>query len=191
MGMLVSEPGRELSRPVLKPLADLMDEEIGDGFSLLETDAQNQLTQEGCDPASITFRHQLELRYKGQSATISINWSSGGAHETLFQEAHKKASGLQLPHPIELVNLRLSARAPAALISIDIREENRDYGAGGKIYMPELDDMVPIHQRAWLPPGESLAGPLLLAESAATSWIKPGWMVRADEWGNLLLHTRK
>jgi N-methylhydantoinase A/oxoprolinase/acetone carboxylase beta subunit len=98
---------------------------------------------------------------------------------------------LQLPHPIELVNLRLSARAPAALNSIDIREENRDYGAGGKIYMPELDDLVPICQRALLPPGEPLVGPLLLTESAATSWIKPGWVVRADEWGNLLLHIKK
>ena len=191
MGMLVSEPGRELSRPVLKPLADLMDEEIGDGFRLLESDAQNQLTEEGCDPKSVTFRHQLELRYKGQSATISINWSGGGAHETLFHEAHKKASGLQLPHPVELVNLRLSARAPAALSSIDILEENREYGGGGEIHMPELGDLVPIYQRTGLPTGEPLAGPLLLTESAATSWIKPGWVVRADEWGNLLLHIKK
>ena len=191
MGMLVSEPGRELSRPVLKPLADLPDEEIGDGFSLLETDAKNQLTHEGCDPTSVTFRRQLELRYKGQSATISINWSGGEAHEALFHEAHKKASGLKLPHPVELVNLRLSARAPAALNSIDIREVCRDCGAGGEIHMPELDDMVPIYQRTGLPPGEPLAGPLLLTESAATSWIKPGWVVKADEWGNLLLHIKK
>ena len=191
MGMLVSEPGRELSRPVLKLLADLVDEDIENGFSLLETDALNQLTDEGCDPSSVTFRHQLELRYKGQSATISINWSSGEAHETAFHEAHAKASGLQLPHPVELVNLRLSARAPAALDSIDIRQEHRDCGAGGEIHMPELDNMVSIYQRNRLPAGEPLAGPLLLTESAATSWIKPGWVARADEWGNLLLHVNK
>jgi N-methylhydantoinase A/oxoprolinase/acetone carboxylase beta subunit len=57
--------------------------------------------------------------------------------------------------------------------------------------MPELDDMVPIYQRTGLPAGESLAGPLLLTESAATSWIKPDWVVRADEWGNLLLQIKK
>ena len=190
MGMLVSEPGRELSLPVLKSLVDLTDKDIGDWFGLLETDAQNQLTDEGCDPPSVTFRRQLELRYKGQSATISINWSTGEAHEALFHEAHTKASGLQLPHPVELVNLRLSARAPATLNSIDIREESRDCGVGGEIYMPELGVMVPIFQRTGIPPGESLAGPLLLTESAASSWIKPGWVVRADEWGNLLLHRK-
>jgi len=41
-----------------------------------------------------------------------------------------------------------------------------------------------------LPPGVSLEGPLLLMESAATSWIKPGWVVRVDEWGNLLLQLK-
>jgi len=187
MGMLVSEPGRDLSRPVLRLLADLAEEDIGLWFKGLETDAQNQLTAEGCDAGSVTFKHQLELRYKGQSATISINWSRGEAHEAKFHEAHKKASGLRLLHPVELVNIRLSARAPAALKSIDIREESRGNDTGGKIHMPELDDKVVVYQRTALPPGESFEGPLLLTESAATSWIKPGWVVKADEWGNLLL----
>jgi len=187
MGMLVSEPGRDLSRPVLRLLAELTDKDIEDWFKGLETEAQDQLTAEGCEPGSITFRHQLELRYKGQSATISINWSAGSAHEAKFHEAHKKASGLQLPHPVELVNIRLGARAPAALKSIDIREENTGSDSGGEIYMPELDEKVVVYQRAALPPGEYFEGPLLLTESAATSWIKPGWVGKADEWGNLLL----
>ncbi|MGB5487862.1 MAG: hydantoinase/oxoprolinase family protein [Lysobacterales bacterium] len=191
MGMLVSEPGRELSQPVLKPLAGLTDEDIGQWFRTLETDARNQLTDEGCEPQSIAFRHQLELRYKGQSATISINWNGGGAHEALFHEAHAKASGLRLPHPVELVNIRLSARAPAVLESINVREESLGQDTGEEIHMPELAGKVSIYHRTGLPPGEVLEGPLLLTESAATSWIKPGWVVRADEWGNLLLHSNK
>ncbi len=169
MGMLVSEPGRELSQPVLKPLAGLTDEDIGQWFRTLETDARNQLTDEGCEPQSIAFRHQLELRYKGQSATISINWSGGGAHEALFHEAHAKASGLRLPHPVELVNIRLSARAPAVLESINVREESLGQDTGEEIHMPELAGKVSIYHRTGLPPGESLEGPLLLTESAATS----------------------
>jgi N-methylhydantoinase A len=190
MGMLVSEPGRDLSRPVLRPLAGLTDEDIRKWFKRLETDAQNQLTAEGCDPRNVTFKHQLELRYKGQSATIGINWSDGEAHEALFHEAHTKASGLQLPHPVELVNIRLSARAPAALKSINIREQSRIDEPGELIHMSDLADKVAIYQRNGLPPGESHEGPLLLTESAATSWIKPGWVVTPDEWGNLLLHRK-
>jgi N-methylhydantoinase A len=189
VGMLVSEPGRDLSRPVLKPLVGLTDEEIEGWFDLLESDALDQLTDEACDPGSVTFRHQLELRYKGQSATISINWARGAAHEETFHEAHSKASGLRLPHPVELVNLRLNARGRAPLDSINIREERRASGAGEEVHMPELARNVPVHHRAGLRAGQPLEGPLLLTESAATTWIKPGWVVKPDEWGNLLVRT--
>jgi len=189
MGMLVSEPGRELSKAVLTPLANLTEAEIATGFNRLEKAALTQLKAEGCEPESVTFRRQLELRYLGQSATIGVNWSAGGTHEESFHEAHAKASGLRLPHPVELVNIRLSARAPAVLKSIDIRQENTGFTPGVRIFMPELAHVVPIHHRAGLPPGKLMKGPLLLTESAATAWVKPGWVLKPDEWGNLLLHT--
>ena len=91
VGMLVSEPGRELSQPVLKPLENTTDKDIERWFQPLELRARDQLTAEGCEPQSVRFSHQLELRYKGQSATISIDWTGGGAHETLFHAAHNKA----------------------------------------------------------------------------------------------------
>ena len=187
MGMLVSEPGRELSRAVLAPLATLTDEDIRQRFQMLETDARTQLVEEGCDPGSLVFRHQLELRYKGQSATISINWVAGGDHESVFHDAHTRASGLSLPHPVELVNMRLSARAPAVLASIDIRPERTGQEASENIHMPELACEVPMFNRDSLSCGELKEGPLLITESGATAWVKPGWVVELDEWGNLLL----
>ena len=188
MGMLVSEPGRELSQAVLAPLADLTDADIKGWFQALETDARKQLVNEGCVPESVTFRHQLELRYKGQSATIGIRWSSGTDHAATFHEAHAKTSGMRLPHPVELVNVRLSARAPAALKSIDIRPASEASAAGEMTWMPELDGEVMLTHRRALQTGRLVSGPLLLTESSATAWVKPGWTVTADEWGNLLLH---
>jgi len=187
MGMLVSEPGRESSQAVLEPLATLTDEVIGKRFQLLEADAAAQLADEGCESSSIIFRHQLELRYKGQSATISINWFAGENHETAFHEAHARASGLRLPHPVELVNIRLSARAPALLKSIDIHQESDGRTTGELIHMPELASEVPMFRRSGLPCGVLMQGPLLITEAAATAWIKPGWVIQSDEWGNLLL----
>ena len=188
MGMLVSEPGRELSQAVLAPLDTLNNNDIRQRFHLLEADAGAQ-TGEGCTLESLVFRRQLELRYKGQSATISVNWSANSDHETAFHEAHTRASGLRLPHPVELVNIRLSARAPAVLKSIDIRQESENVTKGEMIHMSELACEVQMFHRAGLPVGESVQGPLLVTESAATAWIKPGWEVRMDEWGNLHLRT--
>jgi len=188
LGMLVSEPGRELSRAVLTPLADLSDKDIGLQFEKLEEDALAQLKAEGCHPDNVIFRHQLELRYQGQSATISIDWTRGGEPEKDFHEAHAKASGLRLPHAVELVNLRLGARAPAALASIDFQDEAGETRPAERIFMPGLGCEVLLQTRSGLKPGELLQGPLILTEAAATAWIKPGWWVKTDKWGNLLLH---
>jgi N-methylhydantoinase A len=187
MGMLVSEPGRELSRALLKSLAKLTDTGIKQEFQVLEDEAKAQLTDEGCDPESITFRHQLELRYKGQSATIPINWSEGGRHEEAFHEAHAKTSGLRLPHPIELVNIRLGARAPAVLKSVDIQEDDEQHGVAEMVPMPELGFDVPLYQRRDLKYLSALQGPAIITEPVSTTWIKPGWKVETDKWGNLLV----
>jgi N-methylhydantoinase A len=188
MGMLVSEPGRELSKAVLKPLATLADTDIEKWFQQLESEARAQLEAEGCEAASITFRRQLELRYKGQSATIPVNWVFDGAHEEIFHRAHAKASGLQLPHPVELVNIRLGARAPAVLQSVDIPHESHESTTVEVVQMPEIDCEVPIYQRRDLKHTAALQGPAILKEAVATSWIKPGWTVTADKWGNLFMH---
>ena len=187
LGMLVSEPGRELSQAVLSPLADLSDKDISLRFERLEADALAQLKSEGCHPDNVVFRHQLELRYQGQSATISIDWASGSKNEESFHQAHAKASGIQLPHAVELVNLRLGARAPAALASIDFQDEAGEARSTEKAFMPELGCEVLLQTRSSLAPGELLQGPLILTEAAATAWIKPGWSVKKDHWGNLLL----
>ncbi|MCW8924824.1 MAG: hydantoinase/oxoprolinase family protein [Xanthomonadales bacterium] len=187
VGMLVSEPGRELSRAMLKPLEGLTDEEIETAFQALEAEAMAQLLAEGCAEEDIQFRHQLELRYQGQSASIPVSWKRGGAHARAFHAAHEKASGLRLPHEVELVNLRLGAWAPAVLQSVDIKpvyEEVRPYEM---IYMPELARDVPMYHRGTLQAEKSIPGPALVTESASTTWIKPGWVAEADEWGNLFL----
>ncbi|NOR18474.1 MAG: hydantoinase/oxoprolinase family protein [Xanthomonadales bacterium] len=189
MGMLVSEPGRDLSRVVLAPLRSMTDTDIKECFRLLEADARAQLVNEGCDLQSLKYRYQLELRYQGQSATIAVDWSAGIETESAFHRAHLKASGLRLPHPVELVNIRLSVRAPAALGSIDILRENGDKLENELMQMPGISKPVPRRNRSDLPIGQALKGPLLLTESAATSWIKSGWVVTADQWGNLLLET--
>lgn len=187
MGMLVSEPGRELSSAVLKPLASMTDTDIGKAFARLETEAGIQLVQEGCKPEDMIFRHQLELRYKGQSATIPVDWVSGEAHEEMFHQAHAKASGLQLPHVVELVNLRLGARAPAVLKSIDIQSQNDGNDSVEIMYMPEIDGEVPVVFQHELATSEPLKGPCILKSTVSTTWVKPGWSAQPDKWGNLLM----
>jgi N-methylhydantoinase A len=188
VGMLVSEPGRESSCAVLKPLARMADADIKSEFHALENEAVRQLAQEGCDPTELRFRHQLELRYQGQSATIAIPFVEHAPHEEAFHTAHEKASGLRLPHPVELVNIRLSTRGRAILESIDIEHKAGRSGATSGQHSPELGIPVPVWPRADLQVNKPLTGPCIVTEEVATSWVKPGWAARMDLWGNLEIY---
>ncbi len=187
LGMLVSEPGREFSVAILAPLESMADMDLEQHFSRLEAEARAQLGSEGCSSGSILFKRQLELRYQGQSATINIDGSAASGYAEAFHEAHVRASGLRLQQPVELVNLRLSARAPAPLSSPGVEYHVSQAGVGEQVFMPELGCEVRCLERNSLVAGRLLDGPLILVEAAATAWIKPGWLVTTDVWGNLLL----
>jgi len=187
LGMLVSRPGRELSAAVLELIDELTDADIGRCFEGLENTAAEQLTAEGCRPGGLQFRHRLEMRYRGQSATVAIDWQAGADHAEAFHQAHARLSGVRLPHPVEVVNVRLGAHGPAALETPRPGISADGSGPGEMLHMAELAREVEVRARDGLAPGEVMAGPVILTEKAMTAWIKPGWQVTADEWGNLRL----
>ncbi len=187
LGMLVSKPGRELSAAVLELVGDLGDDDIRQYFRGLEDTAAEQLAAEGCRPEALQFRRRLEMRYRGQSATVAIDWRAGADHAEAFHQAHARHSGVRLPHPVELVNVRLGAHGPAALETLGSGDVDGSPAAAEQLYMAELGKDVAVRPRAGLAAGETLPGPVILTEKAMTAWIKPSWRVRADEWGNLRL----
>jgi N-methylhydantoinase A len=186
-GMLASEPGRDLSRAILAPLAGLADADIMAEFATLEGAASAQLAAEGIAVEDMSFRRQLELRYLGQSAGIMVGFEPGSNHAEAFHQAHRAASGHRLDQAIELVNLRLSARAPAPVTTMRKAQPAGSTGPPRELYMADLKCMVPVHDRGHLGKGCTLEGPAIVAEKAATSWIAPGWVMRVDDWANLRL----
>jgi N-methylhydantoinase A/oxoprolinase/acetone carboxylase beta subunit len=49
------------------------------------------------------------------------------------------------------------------------------------------DRSVPRYEREYLVPGQRIEGPVLVTERVSTTWVEPGWSVRVDPLGNLLL----
>jgi len=187
LGMLASEPGRDLSRAVLQPLADLGDHEIIASFEELEAAARRQLQRDGVPQANIRYRRQLELRYQGQSSGIVLDFEPGGDHAESFHQAHEAASGHRLERPVELVNLRSAARAPAPVNSLESLAPRAGVIEPRPVYMPDLKGMVDVLERDDLYPGFEFAGPAIVTEKAATSWIAPDWKASVDDWGHLRL----
>ena len=187
LGMLASEPGRDMSRAILQDISSLSDATLRAYFKSMQDEASGQLLAEGVDPGELRFRPQIELRYRGQSSGFTLDFVLGNDHAEAFHKAHEASIGHRLEQAVELVNLRLDVRASAAMDSLGKTASPASITTAKLLYMADLKGVVPVHERRNLETGVAIEGPAIVTESGATSWIKPGWRACADEWGNLRL----
>ncbi len=187
-GMLAAPPTREVSRTLLissdDPTPNIRLEEA---FQSLEAQAVKEMVEEGNDPASLTTRHWVDARYRGQSFELRV--PKAGWIEA-FHEAHGERYGYSRPEtPVEAVTLRAVAEAPPLTLT--------------PTPLPEAEDDPPLEEgtayyegneiqlwRVWrkdLFKGHALKGPGIVLEYSSTTWLPPGWQLEVDAWGSLLL----
>jgi len=188
-GMLASRPGRDLSRAVLRTLDACNEGALKQAFQELEAEAAQALAAEGIAFADLSHTHRIELRYLGQSDSLTLSWTDLDGLEETFHKAHEQTSGHRLDRQVELVNLRLLSRGPAPLSELLETPSGSPAGPkAGEVHLPDLNLKAPVLQRTSLQPGTPFTGPCIIVDKAATTWVAPGWTAEPDQWGNLILH---
>jgi len=186
LGMLVAPRGRQLSRTVGCLLAETDDAAIRAQLEAMGREGRQALREEGVAAADIIEEPGLALCYRGQSMALDVPWEGIAAAAEAFHREHERHYGHHLEQPVELVNLRLGLRtARRALQLPPLPARGRPRPAFRQVYGLEAE--VPVHQRDDLAAATELAGPALIVEPVATTWIAPGWSGRIDVYGNLLL----
>ncbi len=189
-GMLAAPPTREVSRTLLATTADsLLEARIHEAFLELESEARQEMVDEGNDPDSLFVQHWVDARYQGQSFEIRV--PRGGWVEA-FHTSHAERYGYARPDtPVEAVTLRASAEAPPLPLSPTTLPEASS--------APPMETGTAYHKgneiqvrRVWrrdLRQGHTLEGPVIVLEYSSTTWLPPGWKLDVDAWGSLLLST--
>ena len=190
LGMLVAPPGRQLSHSRPGRLDDLDEADLEQGFAGLEAEGRASLAAEGVtDPVA---RRSLDLRYEGQASTLSVPWRGLAAAAADFHAAHREAYGHALDMPVELVNLRLGLAGSPPSVPLPAPAARTPAGPVERLAVHGVGSGVPVYRRSELAAGQRLAGPVIVTESVATTWIEPGWSVEVDgSSGNLLLSRTK
>ena len=187
LGMLASRPGRQLSRTLQAELSTISDQDIEAVLHELGEQGEQALLDEGLERSGITRSASVDLRYLGQSYTLTVPWQSVEQAASLFHERHYKRYGHSLDLPLELVNVRLSVRG----------ERPWDFDLTEKLTSQEVIESnagqqhksIPVHyQRDRLLAGQQLTGPAVITEQVATTWLAEGWQATVDKIGNLLLN---
>ena len=188
-GLMAADLRSEFSRA--RPRAGAADmEEAGRLCAELEAEAAAWFDAEGVAEADRQTTRYALLRYAGQGNELTIPWAdTAEALEAGFVDAHKSLYGFALNAPIQLVTLRIEARAsmrsaPAAeLTAKDMPAPDRHV----PLALPSGRVDVPLYDRATLGAGARIEGPAIVSQLDTTTLIAPGWSGAVQRSGALIL----
>jgi N-methylhydantoinase A len=188
-GLMAADLKSEFSRA--RPRAGVPDMTEAEALCRdLEAEAAAWFDAEGVPSENRHTARVALLRYAGQGNELTVPWAeTAGAMEAAFAEAHRALYGFELSAPIELVTLRVEARAamqtprPALLTpggaALPVQEVPVALATGRA--------QVPLFDRASFGAGAVIEGPAIVSQLDTTTLIAPGWQGEVQPSGALLL----
>ena len=189
-GLLTTDLKLDTAVTVMRRVDDLDAEEVEATFTELEESGRGELEREGLVGEAMSFVRKIDLRYVGQSFELTI--PAGDDLLERFHAEHDRTYGFAAPEePVEVVSLRLTsvgtiAKPPARPLDAGGEAEAKEHRP---VYFAEMDGYIdcPIYDRYALPAGASFAGPAVVEEFDSTTVLHPGFTVRVDVGGNLVI----
>jgi N-methylhydantoinase A len=170
-GILISDLVRDSSRTVMLSPGD---ERLTDHFEALGDGERS-----------------VDLRYSGQGYELNVPWTRDFV--TRFHQLHRQRYGYSDDkRPVEIVNAR--ARKISATARIAERGEALQKGDGEQavkrsrqIYCNGTWHNGKVYARDRLQPGDTFAGPAVVGEYSATTFVEPNTRVTVDGFRNLVI----
>lgn len=170
-------------------------------FGDLEQQAQVWLSAEGIPPEAQNIERFADLRYANQGYELTVAFPSGvvtanSIVQTIatFHQQHQRLYTYASPElPVEIVNLRVSARGPArafTLQPVSPASPTRPLAFTTRaVYFPTAGGFVdcPVYDCAALTPETTLQGPAILTQELSTIVIQPQHQARLDLYGNIII----
>jgi N-methylhydantoinase A len=198
-GMTVADIVRDATATILRDVREVDPADASARFHAMEETLRAGLAKDVAGELDVAFERAADLRYAGQSFEINVpvlDTADPGAWAASFHAAHEKRYGYRRSDErVELVALRTTG---AARVSTGAAASPP---RGGSL-ADSLEGRRPLHWRGeWLEAslherdrmpvgagrhhGDGLAGPALVLESGATTFVPPGWLAHLDPAGHM------
>lgn len=187
LGMLVTPPGRLLTRTWLGRLDERSDQRIERHLGALAAKGIAALGREGLEPEQLQVTSSLDLRYLGQSYSLNLKWEGREATAEAFHRLHLERYGHRLDLPVELVNLRVRVTGAAPSLSLTGGGAHIVNRPANQVRVAGCDEPLPLLDRSILEDGNPFPGPAVILDTVSTTWLASGWTARLDDPGNLHL----
>jgi N-methylhydantoinase A len=179
-------------------LDELEFDKINGWFQQTEAETMDLMLQQGISKADVSVLRFADMRYAGQGSELTIPLAtkildSRAATQLRqrFNVEHERHYGYRTEEPVEIFRLQLVTRSSGKGPAIPPYREagvQTPVVARPAYFGPEqgwLETRVLRRREDFL--NGHIAGPAILEEYDATTVVRPGWLARVDEWGNMLI----
>lgn len=173
--------------------------EIAARYAALEREAVTTLERDGIEASRIRLVREADIRYAGQSMEVRVTAPGGSVDEKFlsgligaFNAAHLKTFGYNYAgkQKIELVNLCVSGFGlieRPQLPKLAMRSGRPEPKGKRAVYLGTAFQETPVFDRAALPSGGRVNGPVIVEEFGSTTVVFPGQVVEVDPHGILVI----
>ena len=170
---------------------------VAEAVATLEREGRAELESEGVGASDVVFRHELGMRYVGQSwelvVSIGPEVDSMRSAERAFHAAHAKRYGHGADAPAEVVTVRVTAIARTAKPDLpDPAPGNADAGTRTRsVFFDGAWSDTRILARPELAAGTAVDGPALVEEMGSVTVVPPGWRLEVGAIGEFHLRRER
>jgi len=195
-GLLAADVRATAVRSLVAPANDATYARVAELFDTLADETDAALAAQEIAPADRSFVRELDLRYVGQSTELAVTATASLAAATnAFHARHEARYGFSARHdPVEIVTVRVTGVGTTPkpqLIAVAVPPARPPSAAALRERRPVYDGTAfvdtPVYARTGLQPGDAFAGPAVIEQYDATTYVAPGWDARIDGFGNLVL----
>ncbi|MBH0114684.1 hydantoinase B/oxoprolinase family protein [Novosphingobium sp. YJ-S2-02] len=172
------------------PLDEGSSSQIADAVAALGDQAAAELAAQGIAPATIRREVSLALRPQGSENAIEVPFGVLDAMRETFREGWQHRFGFAPGEQLVAETLRVEAVAAsdaAAGATLALPGTSGPAAETLRVWTGGAAHEVPLYLRADLAEGFEATGPLLVVDDVSTTVVEPGWRVRVDHVGNLVL----
>ena len=193
LGQLLADRRRDAVLPWGERLSRLSSKALADRMKKFRREGHSHLTGEGFAEDRIRHEFALDMRYVGQSYSLSVPWrdayTDGEKLRAAFGARHAETFGHDdAENDAEIVNIRLVSMGIVEKPQLRFEPE-----AKGE---PVIEERAvwfnggwadcPVRDRARLAAGAQFEGPGIVEEAGGTTVVPPGWCVVVHESGSLI-----
>jgi N-methylhydantoinase A len=186
-GLLIADTRQDFAVTRVGPVGRVTDGEVAAVFGDLEREARREFGAYERPWSDVRCRREMDMRYAGQAYEISVPCDGMPVASIVeaFHEAHQARYGHAVrDQDVEVVGYRLIAAAPSPLRGVRSAPADSPATISSK---PGGTAAAGYHARYAIEAGARLAGPCVVEEPTATTYVPEGWSARADRLGNLVL----